>query len=31
MDIIFDSGHEVKSVFLGVDVTTYTGGVEYFL
>ena len=28
MDIIFDSGHEVKSVFLGVDVTTYTGGVE---
>lgn len=28
MDIIFDSGHEVKSVFLGVDVTTYTGGVD---
>lgn len=28
MDIIFDSGHEVKSVFLGIDVTTYTGGVE---
>ena len=28
MDIIFDSGHEVKSVFLGVDVPTYTGGVE---
>ena len=28
MDIIFDSGHEVKDVFLGVDVTTYTGGVD---
>ncbi len=28
MDIIFDSGHEVKAVFLGVDVMTYTGGVE---
>lgn len=28
MDIIFDSGHEVKAVFLGVDVTTYTGGVD---
>lgn len=28
MEIIFDSGHEVKNVFLGVDVTTYTGGVE---
>ena len=28
MDIIFDSGHRVDAVFLGVDVTTYTGGVE---
>ena len=28
MDIIFDSGHDVRAVFLGVDVTTYTGGVE---
>lgn len=28
MDIVFDSGHEVKSVFLGIDVMTYTGGVE---
>lgn len=28
MDIIFESGHEVKAVFLGVDVMTYTGGVE---
>lgn len=28
MEIIFDSGHEVKTVFLGVDVTTCTGGVE---
>lgn len=28
MDIIFDSGHEVGAVFLGVDVMTYTGGVE---
>lgn len=28
MDIIFESGHEVKSVFLGVDVMTYTGGVN---
>lgn len=28
MDIIFDSGHEVKTVFLGVDVMTYTGGVD---
>lgn len=28
MDIIFESDHEVKFVFLGVDVTTYTGGVE---
>ncbi|MCM1266772.1 MAG: hypothetical protein NC302_02610 [Bacteroidales bacterium] len=28
MDVIFASGHEVKEVFLGVDVTTYTGGVD---
>ncbi|MCM1297565.1 MAG: hypothetical protein NC311_18665 [Muribaculaceae bacterium] len=28
MDIIFDSGHRVDAVFLGVDVTTYTGGVD---
>lgn len=28
MDIIFNSGHEVKTVFLGIDVMTYTGGVE---
>ncbi|MCM1122098.1 MAG: hypothetical protein NC416_05910 [Eubacterium sp.] len=28
MDIIFTSGHEVDAVFLGVDVMTYTGGVE---
>ncbi len=28
MDIIFDSGHDVRAVFLGIDVTTYTGGVE---
>lgn len=33
MKIIFDSrnnqdGHKLKKVFLGVDVTTYTGGVE---
>ena len=28
MEIIFDSGHDVQAVFLGVDVTTYTGGVE---
>lgn len=28
MEIIFDSGHQVDAVFLGVDVMTYTGGVE---
>lgn len=28
MEIIFDSGHEIKTVFLGVDVLTYTGGVQ---
>lgn len=28
MEIIFDGGHEVKKVFLGVDVITYMGGVE---
>lgn len=28
MDIIFDSGHEVDAVFLGIDVITYSGGVE---
>lgn len=28
MDIIFRSGNKVKSVFLGVDVMTYTGGVD---
>ena len=28
MKIIFDSDHEVKKVFLGVDVITYMGGVE---
>ena len=28
MDIIFDSGHQVEAVFLGVDVMTYTGGVD---
>lgn len=28
MDIIFDSGHQVEAVFLGIDVMTYTGGVE---
>lgn len=28
MEIIFNSGHEIKKVFLGVDVITYTGGVE---
>ena len=27
MEIIFDSGHEVKTVFLGIDVITYTGDV----
>ena len=28
MKIIFDSGHQVDAVFLGVDVMTYTGGVD---
>lgn len=28
MDIIFRSGNQVKAVFLGVDVMTYTGGVD---
>lgn len=28
MEIVFDSDHEVKQVFLGIDVITYTGGVE---
>lgn len=28
MDIIFDNGHKVDAVFLGIDVMTYTGGVE---
>lgn len=28
MDIIFDSENDVKAVFLGIDVMTYTGGVE---
>lgn len=28
MDIIFNSGHEVDAVFLGIDVITYSGGVE---
>lgn len=28
MKIIFDSDHEVKKVFLGIDVITYTGGVD---
>ncbi len=28
MEIIFDRGHEVKKVFLGVDVITYMGGTE---
>lgn len=28
MEIIFNSGHQVDAVFLGVDVMTYTGGVE---
>lgn len=28
MDIIFESGNEVKAVFLGIDVMTYTGGVS---
>lgn len=28
MEIIFESGHDVKAVFLGIDVMTYTGGVS---
>ncbi len=28
MGIVFESGHEVKAAFLGIDVITYTGGVE---
>lgn len=28
MDIVFDSGNEVDAVFLGIDVITYSGGVE---
>ncbi|NLL77817.1 MAG: hypothetical protein GX235_11340 [Clostridiales bacterium] len=28
MDIIFDSGNEVDAVFLGIDVITYSAGVE---
>lgn len=28
MDIVFDSGHQVKAAFLGIDVITYSGGVE---
>lgn len=28
MEIVFDSEHEVKTVFLGVDVITYTGDAE---
>lgn len=28
MEIIFDSNHQVDAVFLGVDVMTYTGGVD---
>ena len=28
MEIIFASGHDVRAVFLGIDVMTYTGGVE---
>lgn len=28
MEIIFDSGNQVNAVFLGVDVMTYTGGVD---
>lgn len=28
MEIIFDSGNRVDTVFLGVDVMTYTGGVD---
>lgn len=28
MEIVFDSGHQVDAAFLGIDVITYTGGVE---
>lgn len=28
MDVIFRSGHSVDAVFLGIDVITYSGGVE---
>ncbi len=28
MEVIFESGHTVEAVFLGIDVMTYTGGVE---
>lgn len=28
MDIVFNSGQQVKAAFLGIDVITYTGGVE---
>lgn len=28
MEIVFDSGRQVDAVFLGIDVMTYTGGVE---
>ncbi len=28
MDVIFKSGHDVKAVFLGIDVMTYSGGVD---
>ncbi len=28
MDVVFDSGHEVDAVFLGIDVITYSGGVD---
>lgn len=28
MDIIFDSGHTVSDVFLGIDVITYSGGTQ---
>ncbi len=28
MDIVFQSGHKIDAAFLGIDVITYTGGVE---
>lgn len=28
MEIVFESGRDVKAAFLGIDVITYTGGVE---